>query len=410
MNRLCLIIVLLGSMLLSLSACTPTGGSAVEESLAAETVAAPTEEVVEVTAVPATDEPTSQPMEELPTATATAINPIVDSSPCEAEAGHAFHNEAAGFCFVYPENYCWLPGQDAWHNTFVSMASEDAETNRCPDEPLILHGDVVWVGIDVSSASGQSLADLQETMTEAIENFDLEVEEVILAGETAVQINNMPGQDIGRQITTVHNDQIYQLTFIPAAADRLYSEVMDSFQFLSAEAEMPNTGDTATSSACDAAAGQLFHSEEGGYCFVYPENYCWVPGQTATVNSFVDIEAADMETNRCPDEPLIFHGEVVWVTVNVEPANGQTLDALAATVTAGLEDFGLETEEVMLAGETAVQINNMPGQDISRELLTVHNDRYYRLTFVPASADYGERYTQMQDLYTQVVDSFQFLP
>ena len=161
---------------------------------------------------------------------------------------------------------------------------------------------------------------------------------------------------------------------------------------------------------CDATLGHLFNSEESGICFVYPEDYCWLAGQDGTANSFVSLASEDAEGNNCPDDPLILHGEVVWVSVNVTPANGQLLDGAVATLTEGLEDFGLEMAEVMLDGETAVQINNMPGQDISRELLTIHDDQLYRFTFVPASADYGERYTQMQNLYSQVVTSFHFLP
>lgn len=160
----------------------------------------------------------------------------------------------------------------------------------------------------------------------------------------------------------------------------------------------------------DSASGQQFSSEEGNYFFVYPADYCWLPGQDALTNTFVSVAAPDAETNRCPDEPLILHGEVVWVGVSVSPANGQSLEEAANVVMEGLEDFGLELGEVVVDGETAVQINNMPGQDISRELLTIHNDQLYRLTFVPASADYGDRYTQMETLYAQVIDSFEFLP
>lgn len=168
--------------------------------------------------------------------------------------------------------------------------------------------------------------------------------------------------------------------------------------------------DVVEPAACDSSSGQRFSSDEAGYCFVYPADYCWLPGQDALTNTFVSMASVDAETNRCPDEPLILHGEVVWVGVNVSPANGQSLEDAAAVVIEGLEDFGLELSEVIVGGETAVQINNMPGQDISRELLILHNDQLYRLTFVPASADYGDRYTEMEALYTQLIDSFEFLP
>jgi hypothetical protein len=44
-----------------------------------------------------------------------------------------------------------------------------------------------------------------------------------------VQINKMPGQNISRALFMVHDDQ---LTFVPAGADRLYGQVVDTFQFL----------------------------------------------------------------------------------------------------------------------------------------------------------------------------------
>lgn len=165
-------------------------------------------------------------------ASETEAAETVGEANCTPESGRVFNSEEGNYCFVYPEDYCWLPGQDAMTNTFVSVASEDAESNRCPDEPLILHGDVVWVSLNVTPASGQSLEDAMAGYTEGLEDFGLEMEEVTLAGETAVQINNMPGQDISRVLFTIHNDQLYQLTFVPAGADRLYGQVLDTFQFL----------------------------------------------------------------------------------------------------------------------------------------------------------------------------------
>ncbi|MBK8900957.1 MAG: hypothetical protein IPM53_07235 [Anaerolineaceae bacterium] len=154
---------------------------------------------------------------------------------------------------------------------------------------------------------------------------------------------------------------------------------------------------------CDpiSADGQLFTSEEGGYCLIYPPTYCWLPGQDALTHTFVSMDPVDETTNRCTDDTLILHGEVVWLQVKVSPAEGQPLEELVAGYRANEELFGLEFAEVVLDGETAVQINNMPGQDISRVLFAVHNDQFYELTFVPAAAD---------RLYAQVLETFRFLP
>ena len=203
MKNIWLTIAVLGSLLLGLSAC-----AAAEAEGAAETV-------VEANEIP-------------PAAAADDIA----AAGCASESGRVFNSEEGNYCFVYPEDYCWLPGQDAMTNSFVSVASEDAEANRCPDEPLILHGNVVWVRVDVSPANGLALADAIAGFTAGLEDFGLETEDVMLAGETAVQINNMPGQDISRALFAVHNDQLYQLTFVPAGADRLYDQVTTSFQFL----------------------------------------------------------------------------------------------------------------------------------------------------------------------------------
>ncbi|MCB9008618.1 MAG: hypothetical protein H6656_14820 [Ardenticatenaceae bacterium] len=211
MKKFCLTMIVLGSLLPGLVACVPAS-----------------ENVIEETAVPDTQEAAVQPTEAAPTAAAESI----ESAACASETGHIFQSEEGGYCFVYPEDYCWLPGQDALVNTFVSVDSDNAETNRCPDEPLILHGDVVWISINVAQANGQSLDEAVASVTAGLEDFGLEMESVVLAGETAVQINNMPGQDISRELLTLHNGQLYRFTFVPAGADALYQQVTSTFQFL----------------------------------------------------------------------------------------------------------------------------------------------------------------------------------
>ncbi len=198
-----LILLLFGS-LLALTACTP-----------------PTEEAAPATAVPVSP---TEPMAEAVLATAVC-------DPTAAD-GHLFTSEAGGYCLIYPPTYCWLPGQDALTNTFVSMDPVDETTNRCTDDPLILHGEVVWLQVKVAPAEGQPLDELVAGYRANEEVFGLEFEEVVLDGVTAVQINNMPGQDISRMLFAVHNDQFYELTFQPAAADRLYAQVLDTFRFL----------------------------------------------------------------------------------------------------------------------------------------------------------------------------------
>lgn len=158
----------------------------------------------------------------------------------------------------------------------------------------------------------------------------------------------------------------------------------------------------------ETQTNHIFQSVASRYQLTYPPSYCWTPGKVETVNSFVNIPAEDSALNLCPSEQLLLHGPVVWLTVHVEPANSRSLAEAVDVFTMGLDDFGLEMEEVEIGAETAVQINNMPGQEISRELLLIHNDQLYRLSFVPAGADDGERLAEMERLYEMIVGSFQF--
>jgi hypothetical protein len=43
-------------------------------------------------------------------------------------------------------------------------------------------------------------------------------------------------------------------------------------------------------------------------------------------------------------------------------------------------------------------------------LLAVHDDRLYRLTFVPADPAQGEVYAAMEGLFEMVLQSWRFLP
>ena len=63
----------------------------------------------------------------------------------------------------------------------------------------------------------------------------------------------------------------------------------------------------------------------------------------------------------------------------------------------------------MLDGVMSNQFDQLPGQDLSRQVLTVRDGRAYSLTFIPDDTAAGNAYTEMQALYDTVIDSFSFL-
>jgi hypothetical protein len=72
--------------------------------------------------------------------------------------------------------------------------------------------------------------------------------------------------------------------------------------------------------------------------------------------------------------------------------------------------FALELSEgIDVGGELGVVVDNVPGQDVNRQLFVVHNGRLYTFLFAPADDERPEMLAQMEDLYETVVDSFTFI-
>jgi len=150
---------------------------------------------------------------------------------------------------------------------------------------------------------------------------------------------------------------------------------------------------------CVASEGtSVFVSESGGYCLAYPSEF----DIRETDNGGVIIAQTIGEGDNIPALPLM--------TINVSgTSEGLTIESVADGLTEGLEDFGIERSEVVLDDTSAIRLDNMPGQDINRQILVIGDDSAYTLYFAPMGADYGEQADAMDVLYETVIGSFQFV-
>lgn len=157
---------------------------------------------------------------------------------------------------------------------------------------------------------------------------------------------------------------------------------------------------------------KVLTNEADEYCLAYPAGFCqWeLSGEDTTI---VGGKTVEEDPSRCQNEPLLLHGEVAWVSLNAEAANGrsveQVVEAYETELGVSLAEFGVERLETTLDGEAAVLLDGVPGQDLMRRLYAVHDDTLYQLTFVPAGEDRGEQYAEMLALYDLVTESFRFL-
>ena len=138
---------------------------------------------------------------------------------------------------------------------------------------------------------------------------------------------------------------------------------------------------------------QLLTNEQHGYCLLYPTGY--------------DVQHPNEH------ETVLFVGSLLNVEqprayIKVQEAGGRTTAQVADELTAAFAGFDIKRTNVTIGGEAAVVLDNMPGQDTNRQVVIAYDDCLYMLTFVPASEDYGELYTQMETLYTVIINSFNF--
>ncbi len=91
-----------------------------------------------------------------------------------------------------------------------------------------------------------------------------------------------------------------------------------------------------------------------------------------------------------PDEITIAKESLLNVTdprlqIAVIPAEGRTAEQFADAIVAEFAGFEIARSTATIAGQPAVMLDNVPGQDLSRRVLIAHNDRLYTFTFSPLS-------------------------
>jgi hypothetical protein len=136
-------------------------------------------------------------------------------------------------------------------------------------------------------------------------------------------------------------------------------------------------------------------NKEHGYCLLYPEGY--------------DI----FQPN--PDEIVLAIGSLLDVEhprVYIDMTDPAGLDVVQAAdqLTADFPGFNIwRSDDLIIDGESAVVLDQVPGQDLSRQVMVLHANRLYKLVFVPSDESLGDVYNQMKLMYQTVTNSFRFI-
>ncbi len=319
------------------------------------------------------------------------VGTVPEAECPEAKPGsHQLKAASQGLCFLYPENYDVSQNESGGFSLYTRS---------------LLHTETPIVSFSFEQAADRSLDDIT---TQRLTDFafpDTQSQQITLGGQPAVMFDNLPGQDTNRRVVAIHDDIVVDLFLTPVGAnygavadqaESLYKMIIDSFQFIPVE-----TGASLVAGPeCPEPVenSMIYTNEPAGYCLLVPATY------TA------------QETN--PSEMAFFVGTIQDVTharmfITTEDANGRSLVDVSTAKETEVET-AMPGFDVMwsfgyaLDGVPANQFDQLPGQDLSREVVMVHDGRIYTLTFIPDDPSAGDAYTEMETLYNMVMDSFSF--
>jgi uncharacterized protein YraI len=139
----------------------------------------------------------------------------------------------------------------------------------------------------------------------------------------------------------------------------------------------------------------LLVEEQYGYCLLYPADYT----VERTTPNDVNLVRGSLLNHTDPR-----------VSILAEDAAGRTLTEVAAQFAEiyGLPGTPVEQGSITVGGVEAVLLDNLPGQDLNRRVLLIHNGRFYSFFFTPLGEP-GEARMAMERFYQGILDSFRFL-
>lgn len=325
-------------------------------------------------------------------ATIPSKEPPVGSCPAAATGTKQLIDAAQGICFLYPAEYD------------VSQGSEDA-FGLYIQSPLNTQAPLGSISFE--AANGRSLDDVTKQRLADYAFPDTQPQSITLGGEPAVMLDNLPGQDSNRRVFTIHNDTVIDLLVARIGADygevgtqaeALYETITTSFQFIP---KVAGVSRQAGPECPEPVANSILYTNEiAGYCLLLPAGYNILE---------VGSEAADNEMAFYVDSLQdVNHPRL---SIKVTDAGSRSLEAVTTAHETEIETAvpGYDVQwsfGYMLDGEPANQFEQVPGQDLSRQVLMLHNGRLYTLTFTPDDPDAGAAYDEMQTLYAMVMDSF----
>ena len=96
--------------------------------------------------------------------------------------------------------------------------------------------------------------------------------------------------------------------------------------------------------------------------------------------------------------------------INIMSTSGMTLEMAVAELVATYPGQSIKQSSIVIDGVPAVMLDAVPGQQVNRIVLLIHNDALIKLNFMPADPNAGDTYKEMELLFKTVIESLDFDP
>lgn len=310
-------------------------------------------------------------------------------APTDSAALVDYTSQQGGFTIQYPSTALRFEGAEP---------SVDGAISQAPDTVSFLASEANYeLTISWFELSGDgSLAGFVESSSQCAAITPDGGEPFQLDGRDGLLYADAPCGPFGiSYIFTIVDGRGYRLAVESAAS---YAEVRQDVETVLATLRMdPALVDTSAPAACPQPADnqQRLVDGMGGYCLLYPDSYTAI---------YLPDGATELVTQS------LMNVSDPRVSIHVVDANGRSLDEAADEWEAQYvpEGFAISRGSITVDGVEAVMLDNLPGQDLNRRVVLVHNGWRYDFFFTPLGEE-GEARARMEAFYQGVLDSFTFL-
>lgn len=162
------------------------------------------------------------------------------------------------------------------------------------------------------------------------------------------------------------------------------------------QTETETVSDKISVANCPAAAPgthQLIDAAQG-ICFLYPDSYDVFQGEDGSLTLYVRS---------------LLNTEAPLAVVRLEALNGRAIQEIIPDYPSDAELATMSFLTIELGGEQATVLDNLPGQDVNRRVIALHDGRLVDMMVARIGDEYGAVGEQAEALYQMMTETFQFI-